>query len=159
MGESGSNPNPAADLPSASPCPSKEKSSPAPQLLIVDDNPADVFLIRAAIKEAGIDADIIVARDGEQAVRIFDQADQDDRLPCPAIVILDINLPKRLGSEVLLYMRASRRCANARVVVVSTSSSPQDYQKMMNLGASSYFRKPSDYLGFMKLGDMIKGLL
>jgi chemotaxis family two-component system response regulator Rcp1 len=125
----------------------------------VEDNSADVFLIRAAIKAADIEADPRVVRDGEQAIRFFDEVDGDVLAPCPVLVILDINLLRKQGDEVLRYMRRSRRCGNAFVIVVSTSDSPKDHQNMAELGADRYFRKPSEYADFMKLGDMAKELL
>jgi chemotaxis family two-component system response regulator Rcp1 len=129
------------------------------QILIIDDNPADVYLIRAAITAANIDADLQVIKDGEQAIQFFDQTDQDALEPCPALVILDINLPRKQGGEVLQHMRNSARCRAARVVAVSTSESPRDREEMMRLGADNYFHKPSEFSDFMKLGDLLRALL
>ncbi len=117
-----------------------------------------MYLIRRAIQAADIHADLHVVRDGEQAVNFFDQADGDDGAPCPDLVILDINLPKKHGDEVLRHMRKSRRCASALVIVVSTSDLARDREEMAKLGANAYFRKPSEYADFLKLGEMIKEL-
>jgi chemotaxis family two-component system response regulator Rcp1 len=125
----------------------------------VEDNRADVYLIREAIRSAKLDVAFEVCTDGEEATRIFDHLDEDASAPCPGLVILDINLPKKSGGEVLQHMRESRRCKNALVVVVSTSDSPQDRQRMKDLGANAYFRKPSEYDEFLKLGDVLKALL
>lgn len=103
-------------------------------------------------------AKIHVLRDGEQAIRYFEQIDIG-ALPCPALVLLDINLPKKPGTAVLTRIRTSRRCAEMAVVVVSTSQSPRDQQNMMQLGATSYFQKPSEYGAFMKLGELVKEIL
>jgi DNA-binding response OmpR family regulator len=129
------------------------------QILIVEDNPADIFLIRAAIAAARIDADLHVAKDGEQAIEFFDEADGVSTAPHPALVILDINLPKKHGGEVLEHMRRSRRCANALVIVVSTSDSSQDREAMASLGADRYLQKSSNYKEFMKLGAVVRELL
>jgi chemotaxis family two-component system response regulator Rcp1 len=126
--------------------------------LIVEDNPADVLLIRQAIKSACVNADLHIVRDGEQAVRYFDDVD-GDRAPRPALVVLDINLPRKQGGEVIQYMRKSRSCENALVLAVSTSDSAREREHMTRLGASGYFRKPSEYAEFMKLGDIIRDLL
>ncbi len=112
-----------------------------------------------AIIAANIQAELHVVKDGEQAVRFFDEADRHDAAPSPNLVILDINLPKKQGGEVLRHMRKSRRCANALVIAVSTSDSPLDREEMANLGANRYFHKPSQYAEYMKLGYMIKELL
>ena len=106
----------------------------------------------------GLPMTIHIAKDGEQAIHFFDQADVNPNLPSPAIVILDINLPRKLGGDVLKHMRRSRRCANALVVVASTSDSKQDRDEMRNLGAAAYFHKPSEYDEFMKLGEVVKAL-
>jgi chemotaxis family two-component system response regulator Rcp1 len=118
-----------------------------------------VFLIRAAIKGAGIQADLHVVNDGGKAIRFFDEADGDDAAPCPDLVLLDINLPKKPGGEVLRHMRTCRRCGKVLVIVVSTSDSVQDREDMSKLGANGYFRKPSEYADFMKLGELIKEVL
>jgi len=75
------------------------------------------------------------------------------------MVILDLNLPKKPGREVLQRMRQSPRCSNATVVVVTSSDSQKDREDVATLGASAYFRKPSEYDSFMKLGDLVKRLL
>ena len=79
--------------------------------------------------------------------------------PCPDLVLLDINLPKKPGGEVLRHMRDCRRCEKTPVIVVSTSDSVQDREDMSRLGANGYFRKPSQYAQFMKLGELIKEVL
>jgi two-component system, chemotaxis family, response regulator Rcp1 len=128
-------------------------------VLIVDDNESDVFLIQEAIGATRLPLTFYVAEDGDQAVRFFDRADAHPDLPCPALIILDINLPKKQGGDVLKHMRLSRRCAAALVIAVSTSDSARDREQMRNLGADGYFRKPSEYDEFMKLGGMVKALL
>jgi DNA-binding response OmpR family regulator len=141
--------------------PSRPDSTPRkrPQILIVEDSRADVFLIRESLSEAKVDADLHVVNDGENAVRFFEQIDRDPAVPPPDMVILDINLPKRPGSEVLERMLQSTRSAKAVVVVVTSSDSDRDRQVMTNLGAAAYFCKPSEYQKFMKLGELAKRLL
>lgn len=128
-------------------------------MLVIEDNESDVFLIQEAIQNANFPVAVQVVNDGEQAVRFFDSADQDVTIPAPALVILDINLPKKQGGDVLKYMRQTRRCGGALVVVVSTSESARDREQMEKLGASRYFRKPSGYDQFMQLGEIVKSLL
>jgi DNA-binding response OmpR family regulator len=128
-------------------------------VLIVEDNEADVFLIQEAIEAKKLPVALHVVKDGEQAIQYFDRRDADVSSPCPSLVILDINLPKKQGSEVLRHMRRSLRCRNALVLVVSTSDSARDREQMTELGANGYFRKPSEYAEFMKLGDIVKMFL
>ncbi len=85
-------------------------------------------------------------------MNFFERADADDAVTCPALVILDINLPKRQGDEVLRHIRNSRRCRDPVVVAVSTSESAQERDNMLRLGASRYFHKPSEFSVFMTLG-------
>jgi len=129
------------------------------RIVVVEDNRADVFLIRESIEGAGIDARVDVVHDGEKAIQIFEQIDADTCEPCPALVILDINLPKRPGREVLSHIRRSRRCPHVSVLVVTSSDSERDRSDMSTLGVRGYFRKPSDYDDFMKLGAIVKQLV
>ena len=124
-------------------------------VLVVEDNEADVFLIREAIEAKKLPMVLDVVTDGEQATLYFDEADGDASMPCPSLVILDINLPKKQGSEVLKHMRRSHRCANALVIAISTSDSGRDREQMTELGVNGYFHKPSEYAAFMKLGDVV----
>ncbi|MBV8833858.1 MAG: response regulator [Acidobacteriaceae bacterium] len=128
-------------------------------MLVVDDNDADVALIQDAIQAADLALTVHVVKDGDEAVRFFDRADTDNDMTPPDLVILDINLPKRPGTEVLRHMRQSQRSRGALVLAVSTSDSARDRQQMSDLGANGYFRKPSEYDEFIKLGDVIKNLL
>ncbi|MBV9441924.1 MAG: response regulator [Acidobacteriaceae bacterium] len=128
-------------------------------MLVVDDNDADVVLIQDAIQAADLALTVHVVKDGDEAVRFFDRADTDNDMTPPDLVILDINLPKRPGTEVLRHMRQSQRSRGALVLAVSTSDSARDRQQMSDLGANGYFRKPSEYDEFIKLGDVIKNLL
>ncbi len=127
-------------------------------MLVVEDNDSDVFLIREALAATGLPLAVHLAKDGEEAIHLLDELEDKADAPCPALVVLDINLPKRLGSEVLKYLRQLPKCVDARVLVVSTSNSPLDREKMMNLGANGYFRKPSEYEEFMKLSDVVKSM-
>jgi CheY-like chemotaxis protein len=142
------------------PFPSEQTPSSAARLiLIVEDNPADVYLIRRAITAGIFPAGFHVVSDGHQAIEFFDEVESDAAKSCPDVVILDINLPKKQGADVLRNMRKRSRCANARVIVVSTSELEGDRAILNELGADVYFRKPSDLDEFMKLGEIVKGLL
>lgn len=128
-------------------------------VLIVEDNDSDVFLIREALTATGMSLAIHLAKDGEQALRFLDEAENSADAPCPALVVLDINLPKVQGGDVLRHLREVSKCESTKVLVVSTSDSAQDRKKMMTLGANGYFRKPSQYDEFMKLSDVVRTLL
>jgi two-component system, chemotaxis family, response regulator Rcp1 len=108
---------------------------------------------------AGVRAVFHVVEDGEQAIRFFEDAAQNPETPCPDLVILDLNLPRHKGSEVLTRMRANARCADAAVLIVTSSDSFKDREDMARLGATDYFRKPSEFAEFMKLGDRVRLIL
>lgn len=128
-------------------------------ILLVEDNKADVYLIREAIETAKIDAALRVLSDGEKAVRYFAEVGRDPSIVCPDLILLDINLPKRQGDDVLREMRKVPRCAHTRVVVVTSSDSDQERQEMARLGAADYFRKSSEYEDFMQLGELVRTIL
>ncbi|HLK66239.1 MAG TPA: response regulator [Bryobacteraceae bacterium] len=126
---------------------------------MVEDNKADVFLIRQAIQFAHVDADVFVVHDGQVATQFVDAADRDENAPCPNLILLDMNLPKKSGDDVLKHLRNSRRCAHAQVLIVSSSESKRDREAVAGFSVAGYFRKPSEHAEFMKLGGIVKRLL
>jgi CheY-like chemotaxis protein len=125
----------------------------------VEDSKTDAFLIREAIGTAQIDADIQVVTDGEEALHFIDAVEVDQNAPCPALVLLDMNLPRVSGDEVLKHLRSSQRCREAAVLIVTSSDAIRDRDVTAALGIDGYFRKPSDYAEFMKLGRLVKNIL
>lgn len=130
-----------------------------PFILIVEDSRSDVLLIREALDSAQVEAVIQVVDDGDSATKFFDAADADPSVAVPKLILLDLNLPKKRGDEVLRYLRNSAKCRGVAVMVVSTSDSPRDRATVEPLGISGYFRKPSTYVEFMRLGPIVKTLL
>lgn len=128
-------------------------------MLVVEDNKGDVFLILESIRTAAVDAEVHVVHDGEAARRLLDAADQDPNLPVPDLVLLDLNLPRNTGEDVLKHLRRSPRSKDTCVLVVTSSDSARDREKMTNLGIAGYFRKPSRLAEFLKLGPLVKSFL
>lgn len=128
-------------------------------ILIVEDNRADVFIIREALENAQIDADVHVVDDGSSATAFIDAVDQDQEIVCPDIVLLDLNLPKKSGNDVLRHLRRSNRCKEAFVVIVSSSDAPPDRNSVSGLAIAGWFKKASRYGEYMKLGPIVKDLL
>jgi chemotaxis family two-component system response regulator Rcp1 len=126
---------------------------------VVEDSKTDVYLIREALGRAEVTANVHVVRDGYTATNFFDAADADPNAPCPDLVLLDLNLPMKSGSEVLHHLRGSRRCKTAQVLVISSSDSAPDRASVEGLGTAGYFKKPTDYAEFLKLGPLVKSLL
>ena len=159
MAGSGSNRNPDADRSAASLSPSDQSGVRPWQILIAEDSKSDVYLIRQALQKSGIDAQIHVTDDGEKTVRFFERADADVTEPCPDLILLDINMPRYKGGDILRRLRGSGRCKDALVLVVTSSDSQRDREEMDAFGANGYFRKPSDFSEFMKLGQLVRDLL
>ncbi len=130
-----------------------------PRILIVEDNKTDVFLIQEALGTCKIDAEIEVVRDGQAAVSYFEKVDTEQPGTCPDLILLDMNLPRRNGDEVLRHLRTSTHCREAKVLIVSSSDAPKDRSAVESSGVAGYFKKPSSYDEFMKLGPIVRTLL
>lgn len=96
--------------------------------------------------------------DGEKAIAFLDEVDEGIT-PCPALIVLDLNLPKRTGREVLQRVRSSPRCGKTLVAIFSSSDAAKDREETANLGANRYIRKPSNLDEFMAVGSILKDLL
>lgn len=125
---------------------------------MIEDNPADAFLVREAIERHNVGVELLGVRDGEAAIRFIEQADTGE-MPCPALILLDLNLPTKTGGEVLARIRASKRCGKVPVVVVTSSDSLLDHACADALGADRYFHKPADYDEYMQLGAIVRKFL
>ncbi len=126
-------------------------------LLLVEDSPADVYLVREAMRTEGLDFRLQVADDGEAAFQILNAVDAQT-IPAPSLLLLDLNVPRKDGIQVLQRLRQIPRCGAVPVIVISSSDSPNDRQRALALGVSEYFRKPSTLDEFMKLGRMVREL-
>ena len=124
-------------------------------VLLAEDNPGDVLLIREALKGGGFEFDLVVQSDGERMLDYIDLIDRGERA-CPDVVLLDLNLPKRNGDVLLTRVRASPRCHQVPVIIVTSSDSKRDRDMAERLGASDYFRKTNDFDEFMLLGSVVK---
>lgn len=129
------------------------------QILLVEDNRADVFLIQEALSEAGIAARTAVLEDGQLATEFIAKAGEDGAPPCPDVVLLDLNLPKKNGDEVLAYIRKCGKCKHTKVVIVTSSDADVDRRMAVDLRADGYFRKPSSYAEYMRLGQLVRDVL
>ncbi len=114
--------------------------------------------MREAIRKEQLPLDVHLVPDGQQAIEFIARAEADPNAPCPHLLLLDINLPRADGFEVLRRVRASEKCGKIPVVVVSSSDSPGDRGKAAELGAG-YFRKPPSYEEYLKLGAVLKALI
>jgi len=122
------------------------------EILLVEDNPDDVELTRIAFDEAKVANHLVVARDGAEALDyLFARGAHAGRNPdeLPSIVLLDLNLPKVDGREVLQAIRENDRTRSLPVVVLTTSAEPFDVDASYALGVNSYIQKPVDFERFV----------
>ena len=123
-------------------------------ILLVEDNPDDVTFTLRAFKKNNISNEIVVATDGEQAIAMLLPEDGTPRLR-PALVLLDVKLPKIDGLEVLRRLRADPRTQPLPVVVLTTSSEERDIVESYRLGANSYVRKPVVFSDFLNAANVL----
>ena len=122
------------------------------EILLVEDNPDDVELTRIAFREAKVANNLVVVNDGAEALDfLFARGAYADRNPddLPSIVLLDLNLPKVDGREVLQAIRANEKTRSLPVVVLTTSTEPFDVEASYALGVNSYIQKPVDFERFV----------
>jgi DNA-binding response OmpR family regulator len=129
------------------------------QILLAEDNPADVALVRRALAQHEIDCELSVAQDGEQAELLISGVEARGRGARFDLCLIDLNLPKKPGQDVLRKLRSTNGWASTPIIVITSSDSIQDRDEARKLGANRYFRKPSRLGEFMELGALIRELL
>lgn len=125
-------------------------------ILVVEDNPADVFLVKEALKLHGIAANLVVLDNGEKAVQWIEANEISPHQPQPAAVILDLNMPKKNGAEVLGEIRASKSLEKTPVIIFTSSSSNQDKALLQRYPNTRYLRKSGDLDEFLKIGGVVR---
>jgi two-component system, chemotaxis family, response regulator Rcp1 len=125
-------------------------------ILLFEDNPGDIFLVQEALQKHHIRHPLHVIQDGEEALVYVARIGEPGGEPLPDIVLLDLNLPRADGGQILSAIRRHPVCARVPVIVVSSSSTPKDQARMTQLGISRYFRKPIDFDEFMQLGVVVR---
>lgn len=120
-------------------------------LLLVEDNADDEELTLLAFEQGGITSPVVVARDGVEALDYLFQPESEDHSlkPLPALVLLDLKLPKINGLEVLQRIRSNPNTRLVPVVILTTSDEQRDLIDSYNLGCNGYIRKPVDYDQFL----------
>lgn len=123
---------------------------------MIEDNPADVFLIEEALRTHEVPYNLTWFSDGEQAI---DMLRTPDGVVIPDMVLLDLNLPKVDGKEVLAQIRGMSTFAKIPVAILTSSDSPRDREETRRLGASCYIKKPPTLDEFLAVGGIIKSML
>lgn len=124
-------------------------SVPGAQILLVEDNPGDVLLVREALETSGLQTTLHVCRDGVEAVEFLRECAGENGSRRPDLVLLDLNMPRMSGHEVLAEVKADAGLRGIPVVVLSTSTARSDIRKTYLLHANCYVTKPLDLEHFM----------
>jgi two-component system, chemotaxis family, response regulator Rcp1 len=135
-----------------------EPSSRRFRIVLIEDAVPDVFLVREALESNGLKFELHVLPDGEKAVEYVDKLDEGTEYP-PHLFLVDLNLPRKSGGQVLERLRQSAKLNHIPVVILTSSDSPKDKAKASQYRATEYFRKPSRLEDFMKLGRLVAQIL
>lgn len=134
----------------------KLTTQPGIEILLVEDNPADVRLTREALKEAKVRNNLHVVEDGVEAMCFLRREGQFSGVPRPDLILLDLNLPKKDGREVLEEIKVDNALKMIPVVVLTTSHAEEDIVRSYNLHANCYVTKPVDLDQFIRIVKSIE---
>jgi CheY-like chemotaxis protein len=126
------------------------------EILLVEDNPGDVRLTREALKEGKVRNNLNVVEDGEAAVAFAKQEGPYADAPRPDIILLDLNLPRKDGREVLAILKADEALKRIPVVILTSSKADEDILKAYDLNANCYIAKPVDFEQFIRVVRVIE---
>lgn len=129
-------------------------SAAVPSILLVEDNPMDLDLTLRAFKRKNLVQSIDVARDGEEALAYMTRWAAGDSVP--AVILLDINLPKINGLEVLQQLKAHEQFRRIPVVMLTSSKEDRDLKSAYDLGANSYIEKPVSFNKFIEVAEQVE---
>lgn len=118
-------------------------------MLYVEDEDAAVFLLETALKEAKIEVELRRVANGEEALAFLNRTGAYHDAPRPDLILLDLNLPRKGGLEVLSEIQGSEALRNLSVIVFTSSSLANDRRRSLALGAQEYITKPSSFDGFL----------
>lgn len=125
-------------------------------LLLVEDNEGDIYLTREAFSELDVPIELIVVQNGEQAILYLDSIGNDLKVEAPVLILMDINLPKISGIEVLKYVKENEKLKHIPVIMLTTSSSKVDIMQSYRNHVNSYITKPIDLDEFMNVVSSIE---
>ena len=120
-------------------------------ILLVEDNPGDVRLTKEALKDAKVLNEIYVAKDGVEAMEFLNKKGPFKEVPTPDLILLDLNLPRKDGREVLAEIKKDPKLMHIPVVILTTSKADEDIIKTYNLHANAYITKPVDLNRFIEI--------
>ncbi len=125
------------------------------EILLVEDNPADARLVVEAFRDSSVINSIHHVLDGQAAIDFLRERSDDDSLPMPDIMLLDLNLPRKDGRQVLKEVRANELISRLPVIALTTSEAEADVTRCYELGANAYIVKPVDFDKFI---DVVRSI-
>jgi CheY-like chemotaxis protein len=125
-----------------------ERERSSLEVLLVEDSPTDVLMMQAALEDAMVANTLHVVEDGVQALAFLRQEGPYSAVPCPDLIILDLNLPRKNGREVLAEVKADAQLSLIPVVILTSSQAEDDVVKAYGHHANCYVAKPADFTGF-----------
>ena len=127
------------------------------EILLVEDSPSDTELTLEALKDFKVRNHVCVVEDGVQAIQFLRREDPYCQAPRPDLIMLDLNLPRKDGREVLAEIRSDEKLTSIPVVVLTTSQAEQDVVRAYTLHANCYITKPVDFRQFLDVIEAIEG--
>ena len=125
-------------------------------ILLIEDNPGDVRLTQEAFKEGKVSTNLDIVMDGVEAIKFLRKQEKYANCATPDLILLDLNLPKRDGREVLKEVKADEMLKRIPIVILTTSNAEQDIIKSYNLHVNCYINKPVDYDKFFDIIQKIQ---
>lgn len=125
-------------------------------ILLVEDNEGDILLTTEALEEGKIVNSVSVVKDGKQAIDFLNLKEPFQNATLPNLILLDINLPKKNGHEVLQYIKGSKKFRHIPIIILTTSSSEKDIMEAYNHYANCFITKPVDVDEFIKTVSKIE---
>lgn len=132
-------------------------SQPA-RIVLIEDNPGDVYLLRQALAHQGEPYSLEVLADGEQALRFLTAHCRQESESEPCVIVLDLHLPKHDGLTILRALRKEPSLAQVRVAVLTSIASPHEAAEIRTLGVDLFREKPDDFEGFLSLAAALLAL-
>lgn len=132
-----------------------EKQSTLPLILLIEDNPGDVLLTQEAFRSAGVAIQLVVASDGDMAIKMLEGKQEFINTPTPSLILLDLNLPKRNGRDILHTLKNTAYLKRIPIIVMTSSVAQLDVNDAYDSHANCYIPKPADLDEFESIARSI----
>jgi CheY-like chemotaxis protein len=131
------------------------KSFKPVQILLVEDNPDDVVITQRALQRSRVANELHITRDGQDALNFLERAGEWTGAPRPDLILLDVNLPRANGMEVLEHIRSKPELSVIPVIMLTASDREEDVVRSYQLGSNTYIQKPVEFEKFLRALDVL----